>query len=289
MTGFTPQDIERIVRLVLAEMQRNQGFSPQDVSSDIIQDISHRTIAELSGLRPKDPEFIARLVASTPARIAIGRRGTRYPTAEYLRFRADYSLAKDAVLSEIGEDFCIQNNLQHLQSQCRSKDEYLTRPDLGRLLNEESVSKLQSCCPLQVQVLILVSDGLAPNAVRDYVPDTLAALRQGMERRGFSSCSAIFVRYGRVGLEDQIGQLLRAESVIILIGERPGLGNSSVGAYMIYQPTPVTTDADRNCFSNICPTGTPPAEAGAHLAGMMEQILTHRASGLKLAQKIQNK
>ncbi len=284
-----PELVERIVRKVLAEMMGTSTPTPGTPPAEAIEDITKRTVAELSGLEASDPAFIARLVASTPARLCIGRRGTRYPTKEYLRFRADYSLAKDAVHSEIDEAFCTQNGLHYLRSRCSGKEEYLTRPDLGRLLDEESERALQQCCPPGVRVLILVSDGLAPSAVEAHVPDTLAGLRQGLERRGITSCSSIFVRYGRVGLEDQIGILLKAESVIILIGERPGLGNSSVGAYMVYKPEPTTTDAQRNCFSNICPYGTPPAEAGAHLAGVMEQILTHQASGLALTERMRGR
>jgi len=92
---------------------------------------------------PEDKEEYMKLKQKTSARLGIGRAGTRMRTEVLLRLRADHAAAQDAVLTDVSEDFLKANNLFTVKSRCQDKDQYITRPDLGRRLDEESVKILK--------------------------------------------------------------------------------------------------------------------------------------------------
>ncbi|MDR3543216.1 MAG: ethanolamine ammonia-lyase subunit EutC [Desulfosporosinus sp.] len=220
---------------------------------------------------------------STPARIGVWRCGPRPLTNTLLRFRADHAVAQDSVLGEVPADFPEKYCMVAVQSRCKSKDEYLTRPDLGRKINEETREILRKRCQKGAMVQIIVSDGLSSKAVEANIPNLLPALTQGLEGMGVKLGTTIFVRYGRVAVMDMIGDELKPEVAVILIGERPGLGTAeSMSGYIGYKPRIGMVESERVVISNIHRGGIPAAEAGAHLASFIKKILDVQSSGVRL-------
>lgn len=220
---------------------------------------------------------------STPARIGVWRCGTRPLTDTLLRFRADHAVAQDSVIGEVPEEFVARYNMVPVKTMCRDKDEYLTRPDLGRRLDEEALNTLRRECPQGVEVQVIVSDGLSSKAIEANIPDLLPAFTQGLENLGVKLGKTIFVKYGRVAVMDVIGDALKPKVAVILIGERPGLGTAeSMSAYIGYNPRIGMVESERTVISNIHKGGTPASEAGAHLATLVKKILDAGASGVNL-------
>lgn len=210
-------------------------------------------------------------------------RGTRPLTETLLRFRADHATAQDAVLNDVSAEFIQKYNLVKVQSACRDKDEYLTRPDLGRKLSAESLETLRTACKKGADLQIIVSDGLSSKAVEANIPDFLPAFMQGLASVGIASGTPVFVKYGRVAVMDVIGEELKPKAAIILLGERPGLGTAeSLSAYLAYNPRIGMIESERTVVSNIHKGGTPATEAGAHLASVMKAVLEKKASGVNL-------
>ncbi len=233
--------------------------------------------------KPANLEAIKAMKATTPARIGIGRAGARMKTASLLKFLADHAVAQDAVFTDVSPEFLNRMNLFAVQSSARDKEEFLTHPELGRRLSEEAIQIITQKCEKNIQVQIIVVDGLSSSAIEANIPDLLPALTQGLAVAGIKMGTPFFIRYGRVWVEDQVANLLNADVIISLIGERPGLGTAeSLSAYMIYRPDETTVEADRTVISNIHKGGIPPAEAGAHLTDVIKQVLKARASGVRL-------
>ena len=235
---------------------------------------------------PVDREFYQDMKNTTPAQIGVWRAGGRPLTDTLVRFRAAHATAQDAVLNDVSEAFIREFNLTELQSACRDKDEFLTRPDLGRKLCPKSMEILQQMGKTGAQVQIIVADGLSSTAVETNMPDLLPAFLQGLEQAKISTGTPLFVKYGRVAVMDAIGEALRPEVAIIMLGERPGLANAeSLSAYLAYNPRLGMVESERTVVSNIHKGGTPAAEAGAHLVDIVKQILEQKCSGIKLTQR----
>lgn len=218
-----------------------------------------------------------------PSASGSGRAGARYKTLTMLRFRADHAAAQDAVFSQVSEDFAAKNGMVEVKSKCRDKDEYLTRPDLGRCFDEENQQKIRAAVPGTPRVQIVVGDGLSSAAITANAMDCLAAIRDGLKLRGIDPGTPIFVRYCRVGAGDAIGDVTGGELVCMLVGERPGLvTDKSMSAYITYQPRTGVSESARTVVSNIHAQGTPAVEAGAHIAGLIETILKKKVSGVGL-------
>ena len=227
-------------------------------------------------------EFRA-LKAKTPARLGLGRCGARYPTASLLRFRADHAAAQDSVFSLVPERFWEENHYPFVQTMCKSKDEYLTRPDLGRCFDEENARKLREALPKNQAVQIVIGDGLSSAAIMENAMDCAAAIRDGLKLRGIETGSPVFVRYCRVGAGDAVGDIVGCQLVCVLVGERPGLvTDKSMSAYLTYQPHTGVLESSRTVLSNIHAQGTPAVEAGAHIAELIETILRKKVSGVQL-------
>ncbi|MBE6980790.1 MAG: ethanolamine ammonia-lyase subunit EutC [Ruminococcaceae bacterium] len=232
---------------------------------------------------PKDKEGFAALKAKTPARLGAGKAGARYKTVTMLRFRADHAAAQDAVFSQIPEDYAAKNGMVALQTCCKDKDMYLTRPDLGRRFDEENRAKLKKAIPRKPRVQIVVGDGLSSAAILANAMDCLAAIRDGLKVRGIDCAEPVFVRYCRVGAGDAVGDVTGCELVCVLVGERPGLvTDKSMSAYITYEPHTGVSESARTVVSNIHAQGTPAVEAGAHIAELIEKILRRRVSGVGL-------
>ena len=235
--------------------------------------------------RPERPPLTA-LLQTTPARIGVGRSGPRPTMESLLSFREDHAAARDAVAGEIAPGLLQRLRLPVLQSRARDRDEYILMPHLGRHLSEDSATRLQEICPDRRQVQVVISDGLSARAIDDNVEEFLPALEQGLKLNGLTTGQAVFVRFGRVGLINEIGRMLNTEVVVILIGERPGLrAPGSMSAYLAYRPTAATTEADWLVVSNIHCNGTPPAEAGAYVAHLVCQVIENQACGIALKLK----
>ena len=232
----------------------------------------------------ENQEKYRKMKEKTPARLGSGRAGPRYKTLTALRFRADHAAAQDAVFSQVPEDFAAQNGMTEVQTRCKSKDEYLTRPDHGRCFDEENQTKIRSAIPGTPRVQIVVGDGLSSAAITANAMDCLAAIREGLKLKGIDGGTPIFVRYCRVGAGDAIGDITGCELVCMLVGERPGLvTDKSMSAYITYRPRTGVSESARTVVSNIHAQGTPAVEAGAHIAGLIETILRKQVSGVGLA------
>lgn len=232
---------------------------------------------------PAQPEAYRRLKERTPARLGSGRAGPRYKTLTMLRFRADHAAAQDAVFSQVPETFAGENGMVEVQTRCESKDQYLTRPDLGRCFDEENQQKIRSAISGCPKVQLVVGDGLSSAAITANAMDCLRAITDGLKLKGIDPGTPIFVRYCRVGAGDAIGDITGCELVCMLVGERPGLvTDKSMSAYITYQPRTGVSESARTVVSNIHGQGTPAVEAGAHIAGLIENILEKKISGVGL-------
>lgn len=228
------------------------------------------------------PEYM-RMKARTPARIGVWRAGTRLKTDTFLRFRADHAVAVDAVFTEVPEEFIKGMNMPSYRTRCHSKAEYLQRPDLGRLFDEETAAKIRAECKNNPTVQIIVADGLSSTAVTANIETILPAIMQGLKVYGLDAGTPFFVRYARVGVMDQVTELLGATVTVNLIGERPGLATGeSMSAYITYKGYVGMPEAGRTVISNIHRGGTPPVEAGAHIAELAKKMLDQKISGLGL-------
>ena len=231
---------------------------------------------------PADGAVFLALKAKTPARIGLGRAGTRYKTATMLRFRADHAAAQDSVFSPVPEEFAKENGLVPVQTECRDKDEYLTRPDLGRRFDAHNAKVIEEVCKGR-RVLLVIGDGLSSAAILANALDCAAAIRQGLQAHGIDPGQSLFVRYCRVGASDHIGDLTGCELVCLLVGERPGLvTNESMSAYLTYKPHRGISESKRTVVSNIHRQGVAAVEAGAHIASLIDRILRQKASGIDL-------
>lgn len=230
-----------------------------------------------------DPERFKKMKQKTPARLGSGKAGARYKTLTMLRFRADHAAAQDAVFSEMEEDYAKQHDLLPVKTRCKDKDEYLTRPDLGRCFDEHNAKTIRGVIDRPPRVQLVVGDGLSAAAIRANGADCLAAIRDGLTLKGIETGKAIFVKYCRVGAGDAIGDLTGCELVCMLVGERPGLvTDKSMSVYLTYRPHTGVSESSRTVVSNIHAQGTPAVEAGAHVAELIEKILKKKVSGVGL-------
>ncbi|MDR6165589.1 ethanolamine ammonia-lyase subunit EutC [Pseudomonas fluorescens] len=233
----------------------------------------------------------------TPARIALGRTGTSLPTRAQLDFQFAHAQARDAVhlafdhaeissqLSERGRETLL------LHSAAPDRDSYLQRPDLGRKLNDESAQALRdyaSAHPGGVDLVIVVADGLSALAVHRHTLPFLTRLEEQMSGDGWSVAPVVLVEQGRVAIGDEIGQLLGAKMLVMLIGERPGLSSpDSLGLYFTYAPKVGLTDAYRNCISNVRLEGLSYGMAAHRLLYLMREACRRQLSGVNLKDEAQ--
>ena len=251
---------------------------------DFVEDVSRLDLRKLYLTEnAKDGESFKKLKAKTPARLGSGRAGPRYKTLTMLRFRADHAAAQDAVFSEAPEDFAKENGMTEVRTRCHDKEEYLTRPDLGRCFDERSAKVIRGVIQGTPRVQLVVGDGLSSAAITANAMDCLEAIREGLKLRGIDPGTPIFVRYCRVGAGDAIGDITGCELVCMLVGERPGLvTDKSMSAYITYKPHTGVSESSRTVVSNIHAQGTPAVEAGAHVAELIDKILKKKVSGVGL-------
>jgi ethanolamine ammonia-lyase small subunit len=247
---------------------------------------------------PADPENpLLELRRLTPARIALGRTGTSMPTSAQLDFQYAHAQARDAVhlpfdsaglssqLAERGRASLLLN------SAATDRNSYLQRPDLGRKLSDESAQTLRDYAlanPGGVDLAIVVADGLSALAVHRHTLPFLARMEDQIVNDGWSVSPVILVEQGRVAVADEIGELLGAKMVVILIGERPGLSSpDSLGLYFTYNPKVGLTDAYRNCISNVRLEGLSYGMAAHRLLYLMREACRRQLSGVNLKDEAQ--
>ncbi len=211
----------------------------------------------------------------TPARVALGRAGGSLPTAAQLQLRADHARARDAVnhgfdAARVAADLTAAGHTAvALSSAAASREEYIRRPDLGRVLSESSRATLRALVGEPCDMAIVLCDGLSPFAVERHGPGLVDALASNERMKDWSMAPITVVSNGRVAVGDDVGSHLGARLVVVLIGERPGLSVAeSVGAYLTFQPASGRTDAERNCVSNIHDRGLSIADAARRIVGL---------------------
>jgi len=234
---------------------------------------------------PPWPELVRKIRARTPARIFVAR-GAAYPTRTELELRSAHASAVDAVWSEFDferdfpSEFVAQWGLLQVASKAECKSQFLLRPDLGRTLSEPARNLLAQKCPKSPDVQIVIGDGLSGAAVAAQVPALFPLLDEKFRSRGWSLGQSFVVRYCRVGIMNDVGDLLAPRLIVLLIGERPGLATAeSLSAYMAYAPKSGQTDADRNLISNIHGRGVSIPEAAERIFSLAAQMRALRSSG----------
>jgi ethanolamine ammonia-lyase small subunit len=254
------------------------------MSDDMVRDISLIDLTERVTVdNPADYNACVNLKKTTAARICVGKAGTRMKTETYLRFRADHAVAMDAVWSETDEKVVDTLGFLKVQSLCRDKDEYITRPDLGRRFSEETLKEISDKCKHSVDVQIIAGDGLSSPAITVNLPDIYPMLLDGLNEKGYTIGDPIFVKFARVATMDRISETINAKVTIILIGERPGLATGeSMSAYMAYESSTKKPESQRTVVSNIHKSGMPPVEAGAQIISIVETMIKAKTSGINL-------
>jgi ethanolamine ammonia-lyase small subunit len=225
----------------------------------------------------------------TAARIALDRSGSSLATTPMLEFRLAHARARDAV-NETIDIPRLAEKLAHLKwpivtidSAAPDRSAYVLRPDLGRSLGPKAREALLAHAGTY-DLAVVVADGLSARAVERHVPPLLAALAPSLFAGRWSLAPLVLVRQGRVAIGDSIAAVLEAGAVVVLIGERPGLSAlDNLGAYLTWQPIPErTTDADRNCISNIRPEGLGYSDAAFKLAYLLSEMRRRKVSGVAL-------
>ena len=235
-----------------------------------------------------DDRFWDRLRRLTAARIGLGRSGASLATGPLLDFQLAHARARDAVHERLDETR-LRTELSGLGSAvvavstaAEDRRIYLMRPDLGRRLAASSGTLL---APQKddYDIVFVVADGLSARAVERHARPVLSRTMPALRSEGWHIAPLVIVRHGRVAVGDAIATALNAACVAVLIGERPGLSApDSMGAYLTWQPTARTRDAERNCISNIRPEGIGYDAAGFRLAYMLRAMRARRLSGVKL-------
>lgn len=256
------------------------------IEEGVIDDITEVDIRKQFLIpNPVDRDGYLKMKAKTPARLGLWRSGPRYKTQSMLRFRADHAAAQDAVFSYVSDDLIKEMNFIEAATKCQDKDEYVTRPDLGRQFDEENTKKIKENVKPNQKVQVIVGDGLSSAAIEANIKEILPSIKQGLKmfNLDFDSDSVVFIKHARVPAMDQIAELTGAEVVCYLIGERPGLVTAeSMSAYIAYKPTVGMPEARRTVISNIHKGGTPAVEAGAYIAELIHKMLEHKKSGIDL-------
>lgn len=290
------EDHEAIVRAVVAAVRAEIGDHAEQPAvvgrtgqatsvgdGRDLPDITSEEARRIPGVeRPIDPEGLAELMATTTARLGTGRAGPRPRTTALLRFQADHAITQDAIHSQVSEELKDRFELFTVRTMPADKAEYLLRPDLGRRLTPQARDTIAERCTKGPQVQIVVGDGLSSDAIEHNLPAVMPVLVQGLSGAGITVGTPFFVEFARVGIINEINEIVGADVVVILIGERPGLGIAdAMSAYLGWQPGPGRTDAHRELICMITDHGgTNPLEAGAYLVELIRRVLDARASGV---------
>ena len=238
---------------------------------------------------PVPPDPWSALRRHTPARIALGRSGASLPTREVLAFSLAHAQARDAVHTAFSVQ-AVTDAIESLELSTLAVDSaapdrvtYLRRPDLGRRLSDSSRTLLNNRPSRTIDLAIVVADGLSSTAVHAHAAPLIAALLPLIRAEGWSLAPIVIASQARVALGDEVGEMLSARLVLLLVGERPGLSSpDSLGAYLTFAPKVGRTDAERNCISNIRAEGLSYDQAAFKLAWHAREALRLGLTGVGL-------
>lgn len=232
---------------------------------------------------PANPKLLQGILASSPSRLGVGRAGTRYRTSTYLELRADHAIAIDAVSSEVKPELPARLGCISLVSQAKDRNDFLLYPNHGRRLAEESRARLSTEGTRGADIQLILGDGLSAWALEANGEATLKALQAGMAAAGWSVGKPLFVKFARVGVQDEIGVLLGARATVILVGERPGLGTGdSLSLYSAFAPKLDQDNAEKNCISNVRSLGIAPAAAAIECVATLKRAFAQGRGGVAL-------
>jgi ethanolamine ammonia-lyase small subunit len=224
----------------------------------------------------------------TPARVGLGRAGASMPTDALLAFTLDHARARDAVHAAFDAAHLAAGltglglQVSEVSSQAQSRRDYLRRPDLGRMLDADSRRVLEQQSGAG-GIAIVVGDGLSPAAVNIHAVELVRHLAPRLNEAGIRFGDVVVASGARVALGDEIGAVLGARMVVMLIGERPGLSApDSLGAYITFAPRIGLTDEKRNCVSNIHGAGLSYDEAAVKIAWLVREGLARQVTGVAL-------
>jgi ethanolamine ammonia-lyase small subunit len=239
----------------------------------------------------------------TDARIALGRAGVSLPTQAHLAFQLAHAQARDAVLVALDAPLLLQQlsvvlPVQSaagliLHSAAVDRSTYLQRPDQGRQLDaasQQAVNNLRPAAQTQTEsdarpydIAFVLVDGLSAQAIAHNAVPFLAVLQKRLASENWSVAPLCIVQQGRVAIGDEVAQRLGAKSVVVLIGERPGLSSpDSMGLYLTWMPRVGLTDASRNCISNVRPAGLRYEEAAYKLHYLLSEAHRRQLTGVAL-------
>lgn len=254
------------------------------ISNEFLPDISEVDLKkQLLVDNPHDREGYLKMKSYTAARLGVGRCGTRYKTQSVLRFRADHAAAQDAVFSDVNPELVEEMEFIPVRTVCKNKDEYITRPDYGRIFDEANTEIIKQNVKKGAKLQVVVGDGLSSAAIEANIRDVIPALKQGLKKYNLDFDKVLFVKYCRVPAMDPIGEISDADVVCLFVGERPGLVTAeSMSAYIAYRSTVGMPESRRTVVSNIHKGGTPAVEAGAYIADIIKNMLEKKKSGIEL-------
>jgi ethanolamine ammonia-lyase small subunit len=247
-----------------------------------------------TSLAPSDlPEILRKIRARTPARLLVGRAGAAYRTSTQMELREAHAAARDAVRASVdleaafGTAFVNQWKLFVVSTRAGTKDEYLLRPDLGRRLGDRARAEIEERCSRGNDLQIAIGDGLSVPAVSAQVPSLLPRIYERARARGWTVGQTFVIRHCRVGILNELGELLTPQVAVLLIGERPGLSTAeSLSVYMAYRPCASHSDANRNLVSNIHARGVDPEQAAIRILNLAAHMMKVGASGCILEEEL---
>jgi ethanolamine ammonia-lyase small subunit len=232
---------------------------------------------------PRSSEALTHLKGLTPSRIVTGRTGTRYLTKSYLGLRADHAIALDAVESEIEDGWAETQRWLPLRTRAKDHAEFLLHPEQGRRLDDASRQRCEKDAQRGLDVQLIAGDGLSAHALRLNGPALLSALHTQLTAAGFRVGQPLFVKFARIGVQDEIGVLTQAKSTLIIVGERPGLGTGdSLSIYTAFGPKLGQDNSEKDCISNVRDLGFAPERAAARCTSLMKETFAAGGGGVKL-------
>lgn len=276
---------EKLVALIVEEILRQfgAGKEPDSESCTACEDITAAACKAIPLIEAENPDALMRMKRKTTARIGVGKAGARLNTQTMLTLRADHAKARDAVFVDVNHKVIEELGLFTVQTACEDKNMFVTRPDMGRQLSEEAIRVLRERCIKNPDVQIYAADGLSSTAIQVNLPRILPVLMDSLKAKGMTVGTPFFLRFGRVGSQEHVAEILGAKVVCVLIGERPGLATAeSMSAYIAYNAYVGMPESKRTVVSNIHKDGTAAVEAGAYVADVIGKILEQKASGVDL-------
>lgn len=278
---MTEDELRALVKAVVTEVVKEAEApapKPPDEAPTWSRGPKHRPLQ-----KPRNAEALTRLRGLTPARILTGRTGTRYLTPQYLGLRADHAIALDAVHSEVDEAWGTSQGWLPLRTQATDHVDFLLHPEHGRRLDDASRARCEKEASQGVDVQLIAGDGLSAHALKLNGPPLIKALQAALANVGFTVGKPLFVKFARIGVQDEIGVLTKAKSTLIIVGERPGLGTGdSLSIYSAFAPRLGQDNAEKDCISNVRTVGFPPERAAARCADLMKASFAAGGGGVKL-------